>query len=391
MTSKPAVTKQKNVVSLIANMQIKINSPFAIKHVAIEENHTTRAVDHLVDRRIPRRVDVHLVLVPVGYEPAPCVAYRAALEAIASGPDEGYVLVLVPDEDDDDVLAEVYPLLAAFDERLRGFDQVSAGCLPQNCGPRTLAVPPPLARSWPAAPAEEWCFEVYGPSPRGPFVAYADLPTGLFTREGAQRYLDAFRPGDFVLQNAPARCVACSLNEDEWMCQLREDAVASERQLRRLRFPPVPRVTLYQVFRRPVPADIVAQNLANIPIPVRYSFIYDGVELRDYFVRHSDPRLLPLFDSLKFMAWKVDLWRYCRLYEEGGLYLDARAGAEIPAIDATCFRTGRCIAPQTPVDGGLRARLHLCVRSRGQERVERVDLREGARQPDPQGGHRVHD
>ena len=35
-------------------------------------------------------------------------------------------------------------------------------------------------------------------------------------------------------------------------------------------------MTLYQVFRRPVPADIVAQNLANIPIPVRYSFIYDA-------------------------------------------------------------------------------------------------------------------
>ena len=30
------------------------------------------------------------------------VAYRAALEAIASGRDEGYVLVLVPDEDEDD-------------------------------------------------------------------------------------------------------------------------------------------------------------------------------------------------------------------------------------------------------------------------------------------------
>ncbi len=29
-------------------------------------------------------------------------AYRAALEAIASGRDEGYVLVLVPDEDEDD-------------------------------------------------------------------------------------------------------------------------------------------------------------------------------------------------------------------------------------------------------------------------------------------------
>ena len=229
------------------------------------------------------------------------------------------------------VLAEVYPLLhAAFGERLHGFDHISAGCLPQNCGPRALAVPPPLARGWPPAPAEEWCFEVYYGQPRGPLVAYADMPTGLFTREGAQRYLDAFRPGDIVLQNAPSKCVACSLHEEEWRCKLRapereDDVLASERQLRRLRFPAVPRVTLYQVFRRPVPADIVAQNLANIPIPVRYSFIYDGEDLRRYFVEHSDPRLLPLFDSLKFVAWKVDLWRYCRLYEEGGLYLDADA------------------------------------------------------------------
>ena len=42
-------------------------------------------MDHLVDRRIPRRVDVHLVRVPVGYEPAPCVAYRAAHEPAGHG------------------------------------------------------------------------------------------------------------------------------------------------------------------------------------------------------------------------------------------------------------------------------------------------------------------
>jgi hypothetical protein len=198
-------------------------------------------------------------------------------------------------------------------------------------------------------------------------------------------------------------------------------------------------VTLYQVFRRPVPADIVAQNLANIPIPVRYSFIYDGVELRDYFVRHSDPRLLPLFDSLKFVAWKVDLWRYCRLYEEGGLYLDARAGAEIvgPArhrrdvvsaqADALLLRSlsteafehdcifvydpvgrnvGNCVEVNRRWRGvdatsSLRAesctatpsstsRRHRASRVHGTG-LERAHLRKEARQPDAQGGHRVHD
>ena len=74
------------------------------------------SIEALLDQElpgVPRRSFAYL---------AAGVAYRAALEAIASGRDEGYVLVLVPDEDQDDVLAEVYPLLhAAFGERLHGF------------------------------------------------------------------------------------------------------------------------------------------------------------------------------------------------------------------------------------------------------------------------------
>ena len=73
--------------------------------------------------------------------------------------------------------------------------------------------------------------------------------------DGGALSLAVALPGVCTGGPAPARCVTCSLFEDEWMCQLRENALASERQLRRLRFPPVPRVTLYQVFRRPVPAD----------------------------------------------------------------------------------------------------------------------------------------
>ena len=54
------------------------------------------SIEALLDQElpgVPRRSFAYL---------AAGVAYRAALEAIASGRDEGYVLVLVPDEDEDD-------------------------------------------------------------------------------------------------------------------------------------------------------------------------------------------------------------------------------------------------------------------------------------------------
>ena len=54
------------------------------------------SIEALLDHElpgVPRRSFAYL---------AAGVAYRAALEAIASGRDEGYVLVLVPDEDEDD-------------------------------------------------------------------------------------------------------------------------------------------------------------------------------------------------------------------------------------------------------------------------------------------------
>ena len=55
------------------------------------------SIEALLDQElpgVPRRSFASL--------PGAVGAYRAALEAIASGRDEGYVLVLVPDEDEDD-------------------------------------------------------------------------------------------------------------------------------------------------------------------------------------------------------------------------------------------------------------------------------------------------
>ena len=73
----------------------------------------------------------------------------------------------------------------------------------------------------------------YGPSPRGPLVAYADLATGLFTREGAQRY--RVPPGDLSCRTRPPNASpARSTKRRGGVSCPRETRVASERQLRRL-------------------------------------------------------------------------------------------------------------------------------------------------------------
>ena len=54
------------------------------------------SIEALLDQELPGAPRRSFAYLAAG------VAYRAALEAIASGRDEGYVLVLVPDEDEDD-------------------------------------------------------------------------------------------------------------------------------------------------------------------------------------------------------------------------------------------------------------------------------------------------
>ena len=282
------------------------------------------SIEALLDQElpgVPRRSFASL--------PGAGVAYRAALEAIASGRDEGYVLVLVPDEDEDDGAARRPSLTMAY-MRTRFSAQPGPYCrcsTPRSASactasttyrraafPRTAVhVHSRCRRRWrgagPRRRPRSGASRSTTARPRaGPSSPTRTCPPGFSRGRGPSATSTRSGRATLSCRTRPSRASPARSTKRSG-CKLRapereDDVLASERQLRRLRFPPVPRVTLYQVFRRPVPADIVAQNLANIPIPVRYSFIYDGEDLRRYFVEHSDPRLLPLFDSLKFVAWK---------------------------------------------------------------------------------------
>lgn len=53
-------------------------------------------------------------------------------------------------------------------------------------------------------------------------------------------------------------------------------------------------------------------------------FIYDLEMCRTFIKDNFNPNVLNAFDTLKPIAYKIDLWRYCILYLKGGIYLDIK-------------------------------------------------------------------
>ena len=52
--------------------------------------------------------------------------------------------------------------------------------------------------------------------------------------------------------------------------------------------------------------------------------LYDDAMCREFIQANFDEDVLWAFDKLKPGAYKADLWRYCILYKQGGIYLDIK-------------------------------------------------------------------
>jgi len=52
--------------------------------------------------------------------------------------------------------------------------------------------------------------------------------------------------------------------------------------------------------------------------------IFDDDDCRNFIKDNYDDKILNAFNSLKPGAYKADLWRYCVLYKNGGIYLDIK-------------------------------------------------------------------
>jgi mannosyltransferase OCH1-like enzyme len=52
--------------------------------------------------------------------------------------------------------------------------------------------------------------------------------------------------------------------------------------------------------------------------------LYDDQDCREFIKKHFHERVLKAFDKIIPGAYKADLWRYCVIYIEGGIYLDIK-------------------------------------------------------------------
>jgi mannosyltransferase OCH1-like enzyme len=53
-------------------------------------------------------------------------------------------------------------------------------------------------------------------------------------------------------------------------------------------------------------------------------YLYDDDECREFIKENFPEEVLNAYNSLIPLAYKADLWRYCILYKEGGIYLDVK-------------------------------------------------------------------
>ena len=53
-------------------------------------------------------------------------------------------------------------------------------------------------------------------------------------------------------------------------------------------------------------------------------YLYDDNECREFIQQYFNDDVVNAFDKLKPGAYKADLWRYCILYINGGIYLDIK-------------------------------------------------------------------
>ena len=78
----------------------------------------------------------------------------------------------------------------------------------------------------------------------------------------------------------------------------------------------------------------ILRNLASLREchPDKAHQVYDLDMAREFLVKHFDKTVLTAFESLRPLAYKADLFRYCLLYELGGIYADLSLYFHAPVI-----------------------------------------------------------
>ena len=85
-------------------------------------------------------------------------------------------------------------------------------------------------------------------------------------------------------------------------------------------------LNIYQTWHTKDLPEFMQKSVNNIikNNPIFNYQLFDDNDCREFIKNNFDKNVLDAFDSLVPGAYKADLWRYCILYKNGGIYLDIK-------------------------------------------------------------------
>lgn len=85
-------------------------------------------------------------------------------------------------------------------------------------------------------------------------------------------------------------------------------------------------LNIYQTWHTKILPPKMNEAINNIKQnnPCFTHFLFDDNDCREFISKNFDNNVLNAFDKLIPGAYKADLWRYCILYINGGIYLDVK-------------------------------------------------------------------
>ena len=93
----------------------------------------------------------------------------------------------------------------------------------------------------------------------------------------------------------------------------------------------IPFVVYMSWGHRTLPLKMRQTIEANMKSNPEFDFyIYSDEDCRKFIAENYDAAVVAAFDGLKPGAYKSDLWRYCVLYRNGGVYMDIKMKVEMP-------------------------------------------------------------
>ncbi len=123
----------------------------------------------------------------------------------------------------------------------------------------------------------------------------------------------------------------------------------------------IPRVVMQTNEKDDIPKGMYAATISVIENSPTYDYVYfNNTRARDYIAKFFGGRVLRAYDELIPGAYKADLFRYCYLYREGGVYIDMGM-VLLCDLDDVIFDDDRFVVPEDNGAGGLYNAFMCCA------------------------------